>query len=460
MPGGDIGAPLATPRRTLRIRLATPSWILYDFSDTIFSFSILTFYFPLWVTEDAGGSDAMFTAMLSISSLLVALSAPMFGTISDRMGRRIPPLAVCIVVCVLSTALIGSFGGLSAGLMLFVLANFLYQTGLIFYNSLIINVSSETNRGIVSGIGVGAGYIGLIAAFLVMRPIIDRHGGEWAFILTASLYLLFALPMLLLVKEAGVSRRVSAALIEDSYTQLYRTFQRARRHANLFRFIFCRLAYMEAVNTVSSVYVLYLINVGDFTREQAQNMIFVTLFVATLASFTIGFLVSKTSPKRVLMVGLAGWIFVMLAASFANLLPITAEFSWILGWMPGGIAMFVDEIFVSGQWIFWMIALVMGLFWAAPQISDRVLLTRLAPEGQVGEFFGLFQVTGRLSSVVGPALWTLTLYLFQDFGSGRYRISLLMMSAFLIVGFVVMFWVRERREPPDMAESDEAAATT
>ena len=431
MPGGDIGAPLATPRRTLRDRLATPSWILYDFSDTIFSFSILTFYFPLWVTEDAGGSDAMFTAMLSISSLLVALSAPMFGTISDRMGRRIPPLAVCIVVCVLSTALIGSFGGLSAGLMLFVLANFLYQTGLIFYNSLIINVSSETNRGIVSGIGVGAGYIGLIAAFLVMRPIIDRHGGEWAFILTASLYLLFALPMLLLVKEAGVSRRVNAALVKDSYTQLYRTFQRARRHANLFRFIFCRLAYMEAVNTVSSVYVLYLINVGDFTREQAQNMIFVTLFVATLASFTIGFLVSKTSPKRVLMVGLAGWTAVLVVGSL-----------------------------VSVQWMFWVIALVMGLFWAAPQISDRVLLTRLAPEGQVGEFFGLFQVTGRLSSVLGPALWTLTLYLFQDFGSGRYRISLLMMSAFLIVGFVVMFWVRERREPPDMTESDEAAATT
>ena len=431
MPGGDIGAPLAKPRRTLRNRLATPSWILYDFSDTIFSFSILTFYFPLWVTEDAGGSDAMFTAMLSISSLLVALSAPMFGTISDRMGRRIPPLAVCIVACVLSTALIGSFGGLSAGLMLFVLANFLYQTGLIFYNSLIINVSSETNRGIVSGIGVGAGYIGLIAAFLVMRPIIDRHGGEWAFILTASLYLLFALPMLLLVKEAGVSRRVNPALIKDSYTQLYRTFQRARRHANLFRFIFCRLAYMEAVNTVSSVYVLYLINVGDFTREQAQNMIFVTLFVATLASFTIGFLVSKTSPKRVLMVGLAGWTAVLIVGSL-----------------------------VSVQWMFWVIALVMGLFWAAPQISDRVLLTRLAPEGQVGEFFGLFQVTGRLSSVVGPALWTLTLYLFQDFGSGRYRISLLMMSAFLIVGFVVMFWVRERREPPDVAESDEAAAAT
>ncbi len=459
-PAGDIVAPNAAHKRSLRDRLATPSWILYDFSDTIFSFSLLSYYFPLWVTESAGGRAAMFTGMLSLSSLLVAISAPMFGTISDRMGRRIPPLSVCIVACVLCTAMIGSFGGLSAGLTLFVLANFLYQTGIIFYNSLIMNVSSESNRGIVSGIGVGAGYIGLIAAFLIMRPITGKYGEEWAFILTASLYLLFALPILLLVKDAGARRRVSAALIKDSYVQLYRTFQSARRHVNLFRFIFCRLAYMEAVNTVSSVYVLYLINVGDFTREQAQNMIFVTLFVATTASFATGFLVSKTSPKKALLVGLGGWTLVILAASFANLMPIAVDFSWIFSWMPGGIATFIDEIFVNGQWIFWMIALVMGFFWAVPQISDRVLLTRLAPEGQVGEFFGLFQVAGRLSSVFGPALWTLTLFLFQNFGSGRYRISLLLMSVFLILGFVMMFWVREEREPPDMVDSDRGRIAT
>ena len=130
-------AHVAVRERTLRDKLSTPSWILYDFSDTIFSASILTFFFPLWVTQDAGGTDALFAFALSLSALLVAITAPLSGALSDRMNRRVPMLAVCVLLCALCTGLIGAFGGLSAGLTLFFFANFLYQTGLVFYNSLI-----------------------------------------------------------------------------------------------------------------------------------------------------------------------------------------------------------------------------------------------------------------------------------------------------------------------------------
>ena len=394
--------------RTLREKLSTPSWILYDFSDTIFSFSILTFYFPLWVTKDQGGEDAIFTAALSLSMLLVAVIGPIIGTVSDRMSRRIPLLAFCVLSCVVFTGLIGTLGGLSMGLLLFVLANFLYQTGIIFYNSLMVNVSSESNRGIISGIGIGAGYIGLIVAFIVMRPIVDAGGNQSAFVPTALLYLLFALPLLLIVKDSGVGRHLTLSLVGDSYRQLYLTLRRARQHTNLFRFIICRLLYMEAVNTVASIYVLYLVNVGRFEQNEAQNMIFVTLFVATAASFAAGILVSKLGAKIMVMVGLAGWAAVIMSASFAVLIPLSVAAP---DWTPqvlGPLAGFIVASFASGQWVFWIIALVMGVFWAVPPISDRVFLTRIAPEGQVGEFFGLFQMTGRLSSVIGPALWTLT----------------------------------------------------
>ena len=149
----------------------------------------------------------------------------------------------------------------------------MYQTGLIFYNSLIINVSSESGRGIVSGIGVGAGYIGLIAAFLIMRPIVDAQGNQSAFLPTAGLFILFALPLLLIVRDPGERGRVDKTLFQSSYKQLYQTFKRAREHSNLFRFLIGRFMYMEAINTVVSFYVLYLINVGDFTQNEAQTMI-------------------------------------------------------------------------------------------------------------------------------------------------------------------------------------------
>ena len=412
--------------RTLRDKLSTPSWILYDFSDTIFSASILTFFFPLWVTQDAGGTDALFAFSLSLSALLVAITAPMSGAVSDRMNRRVPMLAVCVLLCTVCTGLIGAFGGLSVGIALFFFANFLYQTGLVFYNSLIRNVSSESGRGIVSGIGVGAGYVGLFVSFILLGPIVEEHGNRWAFIPTAALYVLFALPLLIIVKDVGRRRSITVSLIGESYKQLFTTLRNARRHKNLFRFIAARFLYMEAINTVSSFYVIYLVSVNAFTEDEARDMVVRLLMVAVVSSIIAGFLVSRYGSKKVLTVALVGWTTVVVAAALVN-----------------------------ATWMFWVVGAVTGCFWGAPQIADRVMLTKLAPEGQLGEFFGLFQMSGRLSAVIGPALWGLTTTALIGLGEWRYRVAMLLVSLFLIGGFALLLAVREEREPPDLLTSDE-----
>ena len=394
-------AHVAVRERTLRDKLSTPSWILYDFSDTIFSASILTFFFPLWVTQDAGGTDALFAFALSLSALLVAITAPLSGALSDRMNRRVPMLAVCVLLCALCTGLIGAFGGLSAGLTLFFFANFLYQTGLVFYNSLIRNVSSESGRGIVSGIGVGAGYVGLFVSFILLGPIVEEHGNRWAFIPTAALYVLFALPLLIIVKDVGRRRSITVSLIGESYRQLFTTLRNARRHKNLFRFIAARFLYMEAINTVSSFYVIYLVSVNAFTEDEARDMVVRLLMVAVVSSIIAGFLVSRYGSKKVLTVALVGWTTVVVAAALVN-----------------------------ATWMFWVVGAVTGCFWGAPQIADRVMLTKLAPEGQLGEFFGLFQMSGRLSAVIGPALWGLTTTVLIGLGEWRYRVAMLLVSLF------------------------------
>ncbi len=424
-------AHVAVRERTLRDKLSTPSWILYDFSDTIFSASILTFFFPLWVTQDAGGTDALFAFALSLSALLVAITAPLSGALSDRMNRRVPMLAVCVLLCALCTGLIGAFGGLSAGLTLFFFANFLYQTGLVFYNSLIRNVSSESGRGIVSGIGVGAGYVGLFVSFQLLGPSVEEHGNQWAFLPTAGLYVLFALPLLLIVKDVGSRRRITRSLVGESYNQLYATFRNARHHKNLFRFIGARFLYMEAINTVSSFYVIYLVSVNAFTEDEARDMVVRLLMVAVVSSIVAGFLVSRYGSKKVLIVALVGWTTVVVAAALVN-----------------------------ATWMFWVVGTVTGCFWGAPQIADRVMLTRLAPEGQLGEFFGLFQMSGRLSAVVGPALWGLTTTALIGLGEWRYRVAMLLVSLFLMGGFALLLAVREERDPPDLLTSDEPPPTS
>ena len=214
----------------------------------------------------------------------------------------------------------------------------MYQTGLIFYNSLIVNVSSESGRGIVSGIGIGAGYIGLIAAFLIMRPLVDAQGNQAAFLPTAALFILFALPLILIVKDPGARGRIDKSLVQSSYKQLYETFHRARQHVNLFRFLIGRFMYMEAINTVVTFYVLYLINVGGFEDTEAQTMIIGVVVIAIFASWATGYLVSRFGPKRVLIVGLTGWTVLAVAAVVADT-----------------------------KWMFWAIAIAMGFFWASPR---------------------------------------------------------------------------------------------
>ena len=416
------------PSHSPRALLSTGSWALYDFSDTIFSASILTFYFPLWVTDDKGGTDTHLGLALSASMLIVALTGPFLGTLSDRLNRRIPLLALSVVSCAVFTALIGAVGGLTTGLLFFIAANFMYQTGLIFYNSLIVNVSSEGGRGIVSGIGVGAGYIGLIAAFLIMRPIVEDQGNQSAFLPTAGLFILFALPLLLIVKEPGARGQVDRTLFQTSYKQLYETFKRARQHSNLFRFLIGRFMYMEAINTVTSFYVLYLINVGGFEDTEAQTMIIGVVVIAIFASWATGYLVSKFGPKRVLITALIGWTALAIAAVIAD-----------------------------SKFAFWAVAVTMGFFWAAPQISDRVLLTYLSPNGQIGEFFGLFQMSGRLSAVIGPALWGLTTWALSETGELAYRIALGTLVIFLVAGFLTLRGVQVTRETSDLDAIEQPA---
>ena len=106
---------------------AIASWAFYDFANTIFSMNVISLYFALWVTVDHGGQDILYSMALSSSMLAVAISAPVFGTISDQTGRRSLPLTLLTVISVLATAIIGQTEQLWVGLLLFIVANYCYH---------------------------------------------------------------------------------------------------------------------------------------------------------------------------------------------------------------------------------------------------------------------------------------------------------------------------------------------
>src|ERR671916_292184 len=128
-------------------RLAVFSWILYDFSNTIFSVTILSFYFPLWVEEQVGSGGLFSGAGLvnsatAISALFVVLTAPALGAGADLRQRRVPYLILLTAIAVALTAALDVAGGVVVGLALFVAADLAYQSALLFYNALLPVVSA------------------------------------------------------------------------------------------------------------------------------------------------------------------------------------------------------------------------------------------------------------------------------------------------------------------------------
>ena len=144
------------------------SWAFYDLGNTIFSILIVSFYFSLWVVSDSiGGTDSDYAYANSLSMLLVFLTAPIIGALSDQARRRMPFLFYTTLLCVAFTALLGYEKSgwdkrtiLLVSLGFFIVANYFYQAGLIFYDSTLATISTPGNRGRIGGIGIGIGYVG------------------------------------------------------------------------------------------------------------------------------------------------------------------------------------------------------------------------------------------------------------------------------------------------------------
>jgi UMF1 family MFS transporter len=422
----SVHIPLVANLRQGLPRLPVLSWALYDFANTIFAMNVLTLYFALWVTEDIGARQSAFSLALSGSMLAVAATSPMLGAVSDRLGRRIPFLVGLVLTCVVFTSAIGQVGGLVVALLFFAIANFAYQSGNVFYDSLLPTVSQEHNRGRVSGLGVGLGYVGTIAGILMVAPFVDQWGRGAAFLPTALLFLLFAIPCFLFVKEVRTDVPWSARLIKEGYIQLYHTLRNARSHSNLLKFIGARFLYVDAVNTLLIFMAVYVTQVIGFTDEQVRVLLIISTSFAIVGSFLYGRVVDHIGPKKTLTIVLIQWGVVFIAAATTVYSPVF----WIIGAMAG--------IALGGTWT-----------------ADRAFLTRLAPPAQMGEFFGLYQLAGRFAAVTGPLIWAATTDGLADLGMVRFRIAILVLLVNVVLGFIFLMRVREVQAP-----APEAFATT
>jgi len=366
------------------------SWALYDLGNTIFSMNIVSFFFSLWVVNVMGGTDSQYGYTAALSYAIIFSLSPFLGALTDQAPRRMPFLVVSTLVCVAFTLLLGT-GGLTMSLAFFVVANIAYQSGLQFYDALLPEVSTEATRGRVGGIGIGLGYLGSLIGLFLARwlltgvdelPSMAEQSARYTLVfkVTAVLFLAFALPCFLYVRERARARRFTARAVPAAIRQVAQTFRGIRRFPGLGRFLIGRVFYTDAVNTVIAFMGIYVTNEVGFATEQAIVIMLVATACAVPGGFVWGAVADRIGPKRTLDLVLFLWMIVFAWATLVGL-------------------------FKLGQLAFWPVPVLAGLGLGGTSAADRPLMLRLTPPARIGEFYGLYNMVGRFSAVTGPLTW-------------------------------------------------------
>lgn len=419
-----------TPPETSPLRVG--AWVLYDLANTVYA-ATLTFVFTPFAVEALGNRSALGVANFA-SMTAAGLCVPLLGALVDRTARTRGYLALATGLCI--AALAGWYLDLGPWWLIgcFAVANLTYNVALVFYNALLPSVAPPDRVGRVSGLGVGLGYFGTILVLLLLRftAVDDRP----FFLLAAALFLVLALPCMLLVRDrrpvppptdgAGASLRAAARRMVAALAEL-------PRHPPLFWFLLGNFCLVDVLNTAVLFFIDFTVAVFQAQASAGELSLLGHVFPADdrLESFKI--LAGFTLNVLALVYGIAigGWtdrspLRVMRASAFALLAALVGGAAFgghsALGYFATLVAL--GAFGLTGIWT-----------------AGRKVIVLLAPPERIGEYFGLYGITVKLS-VVGGVVYGVVA---DRFGV---KAGMLAQSAQLLLGLGCLLMVRLPPTPP------------
>ena len=405
------------------------SWALYDFANTIFSMNVATLYFGVWLLDDLRVSSTLYAAGSVIASILVVISLPVFGAISDSRRRRKKWVVSFSILACIACAAIGvlgqttlpvvgeavlggatvapdwraSFSDIKWVLLAFIVANFAYQSALPFYNAMLPELVPASEQGRMSGIGVAIGYIGSIVGVVLVVPFFNgalpligalgdtamswlhsipftqSAGRVSVFVPTGILFFAFALPFIFFCRDRSPAAGNAPVDWRGAFKDVKATLQDARKHPGALRFILTTFLYQDAVGTIIGFMSIYAVRAVGFDKGSETTLFIVLTVPAVFGSYFYGWLADRFGPKRALSATLLAWI-VLLCAMIAA---------------PGKAA-------------FWAVGFAIGLNFGGVNAVERPLLLSLVPDVSAGRYFSLMVLSARAAAIAGPLIWSLT----------------------------------------------------
>lgn len=417
------------------------AWAMYDFANSGYTTVVITAvfnaYFVRVVAADRPWATFAWTATLAASYALIMLTAPVLGAYADVRAAKKRLLLGTTVGCVVFTAslALASPGALWVAIIFVVLSNFCYGTGENLVAAFLPEIARDDALGRVSGWGWGLGYVGglvSLGACLAYVSWAQANGQEAAefvpvtMLITAALFALASIPTFVFLRERARPQPLSASanIGRAAFTRLAHTLRHARRYRDLMRFLACTVCYQAGIAAVVTLAAIYAEQVMRFATRDTLLLIFVVNITAAIGAVAFGYLQDRIGHVATLALTLAGWI-VMVGLAWA----------------------------AAGPGLFWIAANIAGLCMGASQSAGRAIVGALTPPTRLAEFFGLWGLAVKLSSILGPITYGAASWL----SGGNHRMAILITGSYFIGGLLLLANVNIERGRAAALESDSSA---
>lgn len=388
------------------------NWILYDVGNSAFTLLIATIM-PLYfnyLAEQAGLSSVDYLAYwgyaASVATLFVVFIGPVFGTLADTKGFKKPVFSVALAVGVAACVLMGFAKQWLVFLVIYVIAKTGYSASLIFYDSMLADVTTADRMDQVSSQGYAWGYIGSCVPFVVCLMIVLGAGKfdismELAmgisFFVTAAWWVLMTVPMLKTYRQKNYVERKPHAF-RESFARIGKTFLNVRKEKKIFLFLLAFFFYIDGVYTIIDMATAYGSALGLDSTGLLLALL-VTQIVAFPCAILFGRLARRFRTEHLITVCVVAYV---------------------------GIALFACVLRTQTQ--FWILAIFVGMFQGGIQALSRSYYAKIIPAEQSGEYFGLLDICGKGASFIGTAIVSVVSQLTGDINKG---------VAMIVVLFVV-----------------------
>ena len=423
---------MVTAMKSSSRRKAWFSWCLYDWANSAYATVVLAAVLPVYFVSlvPAEGArlslfgwshnmpaSALWGYAVSLSMLLVAVSAPFLGAHADRSGSRRHWLIFFCLAGSVATALLffASTGRYLLAAGLFVIANSGFAAANIFYNAFLPALAEGKDVDRLSARGFALGYIGGGLVLLVVFMMIQFHesfgfadagaASRAGFLLTGLWWLLFSLPMFHYVREEVFVHEPQPML--QGFRDYFKTFAEIRRYRDLLLFLVAFLFYNDGIQTIIVVSAIFGREELGLSQGTILGAFLMIQFVAMPGALLFGRMAETFGPKKSILVSLL---------------------------LFAGVTVYA--FFMAEAYEFWILGFVVALILGGSQAISRSLFASLIPSGKSAEFFGFYAISGKFASIFGPMIFALIADL-----TGSTRHAILALIVFFVVGIVLLLRV-------------------